>query len=75
MEWMGFRYPAFENFIHPQPLLLIKNGRMLRKNMEKELITEDDLMSQLRQEGVEKISQVKRACLEGDGKISIIKTG
>lgn len=73
MEWLGFHSPTFENFIHPQPLTLVQNGRMLKKNMQKELITEDDLMNQLRLEGVEKISQVKKACLEGDGKISVIK--
>ena len=73
LEWLGFRFPGFEQLMHPAPLPLIVDGRMLRKNMQQELITEDDLMSQLREQGIEDIHQVKRACLEGDGKISVLE--
>jgi uncharacterized membrane protein YcaP (DUF421 family) len=45
----------------------------MRRNMRRELITEDELMSQLREQGVERVEEVKRACLEGDGRVSVIK--
>jgi uncharacterized membrane protein YcaP (DUF421 family) len=45
---------------------------MLRRNMEKELISEPELMSQLRQQGVDDLEDVKRACIEGDGHISVV---
>lgn len=32
-------------------------------------------MSQLRQQGIDNVSRVKQACLEGDGKISIVEKG
>lgn len=73
LEWLGFRYAWVEELINPAPLMLVKNGRLMRRNMQKELITEDDLLSQLRQQGVEDLAQVKQACLEGDGKISVIE--
>ena len=41
--------------------------------MSREMITEDELIAQLHEQGVENISEVKKACLEGDGKISVIK--
>ena len=72
-EWLGQHFPAFERVMHPAPVPLIKNGRMHRKNMESELISEDELMSVLRQQGIDRVKQVKRACLEGDGRISVIK--
>ncbi len=45
---------------------------MLRQNMRRELITEDGLMSQLREQGVDNLAEVKMAYMEGDGHISVI---
>lgn len=47
---------------------------MLRKNLEREMITEDELNSQLRQSGIDELTTVKRARLEPDGHISVIKS-
>jgi uncharacterized membrane protein YcaP (DUF421 family) len=72
-QWLGFNYPIMDKIFSPPPLIMVKNGRMILKNMKKELISKEDLYSQLRQQGVENIKEVKQACLEGDGKISVIK--
>lgn len=73
LEWLGYHYPWMERIIHPPALPLVQGGRLMRKNMRHELISETDLMTQLRQQGIEDIAQVKRACLEGDGKISVVE--
>jgi uncharacterized membrane protein YcaP (DUF421 family) len=52
---------------------LIRDGKLLRKNMRRELITDEELMGMLRQKGVEDASQVKLALMEGDGEISVIR--
>ncbi|MEP6922515.1 MAG: YetF domain-containing protein [bacterium] len=72
LDWLAFRFPGFQRLIRPAPLLLIKDGRMQRKHMRQEMISEDELMSQLRQQGVENVTEVKKACLEGDGRVSVI---
>jgi uncharacterized membrane protein YcaP (DUF421 family) len=46
---------------------------MIRRNMRQELITEDELIGQLRQNGVRNIKEVKEAFMEGDGSITVIK--
>jgi uncharacterized membrane protein YcaP (DUF421 family) len=71
-DWLGFRSAFFSRILEPQGLELVKNGRILRRNMEKELITEEDLMSQLRQQGIEEISEVKQVILESNGHFSVI---
>jgi uncharacterized membrane protein YcaP (DUF421 family) len=40
--------------------------------MRQELVTEEELMSHLRQQGIADLAQVKEAYMEGDGQISII---
>src|SRR5512145_223163 len=72
LNWIGYRFPSFQRFVHPPPLALVKNGRMLRQNMRRELITESEITSQLREQGIDDISQVRVAYIEGDGHISVI---
>ena len=45
---------------------------MNKRNMRRELITENELMCQLRRQGVDNIAKVKAAYIEGDGHISVI---
>ncbi len=73
LDWASHRFPSVERVLRAPPLLLVENGKMLRKNMRAELVTKDELMAQLREAGVEDCSQVKRACMEADGMISVIK--
>lgn len=73
LEWAGHRYPAVERILRAQTLMLIQNGKMLRKNMRAELVTSEELMAQLREQGIEDCSQVKKAYMEADGKISVVK--
>jgi uncharacterized membrane protein YcaP (DUF421 family) len=71
-DWLGFKSKTFRHVFEPEPLLLIKNGRILRKNLTQEMITEDELFSQLRQKGVHDIEEVIQCALEGDGEFSVI---
>ncbi|MFL6653076.1 MAG: DUF421 domain-containing protein, partial [Sulfurifustaceae bacterium] len=73
LDRLSFHFPWIERFIHPPPLLIIRNGRMLWRNMRTESISKEELMSQLREAGIEDIADVKSAHVEGDGRISIIK--
>ncbi len=73
LDWLGHRFPAFQRLVRPPPLKLVENGRMLRHNMRQEMITPEELNSQLRQQGIESCEEVKEAFIEGDGRISIIK--
>lgn len=73
LDRLAYRYAAVARFVHPPPLPLIRNGRMLRRNMREEFISEEQLMSQLRHNGVEDITKVKVAHIEGDGRISVIQ--
>lgn len=73
LDWLSFRFPAFGRILSPPPLLLVKNGKMLRQNMRKEFISEETLMGQIRQHGLDDLSEVQAAYLEGDGLLSVIK--
>jgi uncharacterized membrane protein YcaP (DUF421 family) len=73
LNWLRFRFKTFERLLAASPLPLIKDGQLNRRNMRREFITEDELKSHLRQEGLRDFSEVEFACLEGNGEISLVK--
>lgn len=72
-DWLAFRSAAFARFIEPPPLPLIRNGRILHRNLRAEYLTVDELKSQLRQHGVESPAEVRLAQMEGDGHVSVLR--
>ena len=73
VDWLAFRFPIVRNFVHPERTTLVMDGRLLRKALADELMTEGELMSQLRLHEVEELEDVKAAYLEGNGEVSVIK--
>jgi uncharacterized membrane protein YcaP (DUF421 family) len=73
LDWLGYRFPAIRRLLRSETLPLVINGRMQRRNMRQEMITEEDLLAMLREQGIEGIAEVKKCNLEGDGHISVIK--
>jgi uncharacterized membrane protein YcaP (DUF421 family) len=72
-DWLAYRYPAFQKLLEPSPLPVIKDGRFLKRNMRQEFITEDELLSQLREQEITEVSEVKVACIEPDGAVSVVR--
>lgn len=73
LDWLTFRFPVIRQMAEPSSLCLVKNGQMLKRNMRREFITEEELWQKLREQGVESLAQVKNMRLEPDGTFSIVK--
>lgn len=73
LDWAAFRFPWVRHIAEPSTLVLVRNGRILMRNMRRESITEDELWAQLRKEGIEDLSQVKSVTMEADGNFSVIR--
>ncbi len=72
LDWLGYNVKFIGRLIHPPPLALICDGIINLRNLRRELITEAELRSRLREEGIENIKDVKHSYMEGDGRISVI---
>lgn len=72
LDWFAFNFPAVGRFVHPPPLPLVVDGRILWRNLRREFISLEELRSQMREQGIEDFAQIKLAQMEGDGRISII---
>jgi uncharacterized membrane protein YcaP (DUF421 family) len=73
LDWLSFRSRFVHWLLHPPALLLIRDGQIQRRNLRSQMITKDELLQQLREQGVEDVKDVKGCYLESDGAISVIK--
>src|ERR1700712_2335641 len=73
IDWATWRFAAVERLFASRRLCLVRNGRRNRRNMRREFISDAELMSKVREEGLEDLSKIKFMYLESDGEISLIR--
>ncbi|HBM81921.1 MAG: DUF421 domain-containing protein [Clostridiales bacterium] len=67
-----YKFPWFSKVIQGEPIMLIYNGKLSTKNMERAKVTRSELMEAIREHGVSTIEEVDLAIFEVDGNISIL---
>jgi uncharacterized membrane protein YcaP (DUF421 family) len=73
LDMVAYRFQSVRRLIEARPLPLVRDGKLMRRNLRHEMITVDELMAKLRERGVEGLDQVKSVTMESDGEISVIK--
>lgn len=74
IDWLDFRFPHL-NIAAARALPVVRNGRFMRRNMAREQVSEDEIMAALRQHGLDSMERVALACIEGDGRFSVLLRG
>lgn len=67
-----YRFPRFNKFVQGEALMLIYDGKLNKKNMDKAKLTTEEIMEVIREHGVSQIEEVNLAVLEVDGNISVL---
>jgi uncharacterized membrane protein YcaP (DUF421 family) len=73
VDWLSYKHKWFHYLAQDPPTLLVRDGKLIRKNLRREFVSEEDLEIQLRQKDVKDIANVLYAYLEADGSISVIR--
>jgi uncharacterized membrane protein YcaP (DUF421 family) len=72
IDWLSYHIPWLQWLAEPKPVPLVRDGKVLNRNLEREAISEKELLSKLRQHGCDRFEQVKAATLEPDGEVSVV---
>ena len=64
---------VMEKVINSSPTILFYDGKFLEDNMSKEVVTEEEVYSQIRKFRIERISDVKAVVMELTGEITVVK--
>jgi uncharacterized membrane protein YcaP (DUF421 family) len=67
-----FRRRDIERLVEGDARILIRDGQLLSRALREELLTEQDLLSAVRREGLERFEDVHLAVSEPNGLISVI---
>lgn len=73
-SYISFRSPAFDKLTGGEPTVLVEYGKRKRDGMERTRVNEKTLESLLRLQQIEELNEVRRATLETNGQLSVIKT-
>jgi uncharacterized membrane protein YcaP (DUF421 family) len=71
--WLSYRYRWIDHVMDGAALVLIEDGKIDERVMHKQRITEEELNTALHFSGLLAVSQVKKAFVEPDGAITIVK--
>lgn len=69
---LAMRFRLVRRMLSGRPVLLMRDGQILAKNLAKTRITVDELLQHLREREIVDLSSVQYAILEVDGQISAI---
>jgi uncharacterized membrane protein YcaP (DUF421 family) len=75
---LAHRFEGFEKVVEARSTLLIDHGRILEDALNAERIVPDELISEMRKNGIASVSEVRWAVLESGGSITFVpkpKTG
>ncbi|WP_099158223.1 DUF421 domain-containing protein [Virgibacillus ndiopensis] len=73
IAFLAMKSLNFRKIVEGNPIILMRNGNVLEKNLFKAKMTFDDLMMGLREKNAFKLADVEMAVLETDGQLSVMK--
>ena len=73
LSFVSLKSSKFRKILDGTPSIIINNGKIDEKVMRKQRYNFDDLLTQLREQGIIDVNEVHFAILETSGKLSVIK--
>ena len=72
-SYANFKFPRLRIVLDGEPIVVVQDGKLIKKNMDRERLTEDDVAEAARQQSIKSLEEVEWAIMETSGKFSFIK--
>ena len=73
LGWVSYRSDSMRRLLEGQPRILIQDGKLLETVLERDKITQAEVLSEMRLAGIAQLHEVQWGILEPSGKISFLK--
>lgn len=73
IEHLTLRFPRLERWIEGRASVVVEQGRIDRKAVRAQKISEDDLIAALRGHGIASLDEASMVVIEGNGRVSVLK--
>jgi uncharacterized membrane protein YcaP (DUF421 family) len=74
-SYLGFKSSRARKVLEGEPIVIIQDGNVITKNVERERMTVDELCESMRLKQIASIADVEWAILETNGDISFVEKG
>ena len=75
LGWVSYRSDTMRRLLEGQPRILIQDGKLLETVLQRDKITQAEVLSEMRLAGIAQLDDVQWGILEPNGKISFLKRG
>lgn len=72
LDWMAGRWAWLRRLLEPEPVPLVRDGRILEDRLRAEGVSREELEAQLRMQGLDDAGKAKLVMLESDGEVSVV---
>ena len=69
---VSHRWKKVDDVLQGAPSVLVSNGRMHLRTMDQERVTPEEVFTEMRRSGIDRLERVRFAVLEPDGHISVV---
>jgi uncharacterized membrane protein YcaP (DUF421 family) len=73
VSYTNFRFPRLRPLLDGEPIVVVRDGKPIDRNLARERVTHDDLAAAMRGQGISSLDDVAWAVMETSGSISFIK--
>ena len=73
LGWVSYRSDTMRRLIEGQPRIVVRDGRLIDEILQRDKITEAEVLSEMRLAGIARLDDVEWGILEPSGKISFLK--
>ena len=72
-SFVNFHFPRLRPILDGEPIVVVQDGQPIERNLQRERVTIEDLLSAARRQNIAKLDDVAWAVMETSGEITFIK--
>ena len=72
-SFLNFHFPRLRPILNGEPIVVVQDGKPIDRNLQRERVTVEDLLSAARRQNIAKLDDVAWAVMETSGEITFIK--
>ncbi|HEY0946452.1 MAG TPA: YetF domain-containing protein [Opitutaceae bacterium] len=73
ISWVTFKSARMRTWFEGTPCVLVQKGAIIQANLDRELLTEGDLIKMLRQQGIDSPAEAYLAVLDPEGNLTVAR--
>jgi uncharacterized membrane protein YcaP (DUF421 family) len=73
VSYTNFHVPRLRPILNGEPIIIVQDGKPIERNLRRERVTIEDLLSAARRQNIAKLNDIAWAVMETSGEITFIK--